>query len=73
MARPVKDKAQLFVQVKTAAVQAMNDIQELRSSWTSQESQEMIIKSRESLQKDSDLSKAANIPHYGWTEDAEMG
>ena len=73
MRRPVKDKAQLFVQVKTAAVQAVGDVEGLRNSWNSDETQSLLTKSRESLAKDSDLSKAANVPRYGWNEDVEMG
>lgn len=74
MARPVpgKDKARLVLQMKTAAVQAVDEVQALRNNWNSEKTQALIIKSRESFQKDGDLSKAADISRYGWAEDVNM-
>lgn len=74
MTRPVpgKDKARLVVQMKTAAVQAVDEVQALRNNWNSEQTQALIAKSRESFRKDGDLSKAADISRYGWAEDANM-
>lgn len=74
MARPVpgKDKARLVLQMKTAAVQAVDEVQALRNNWNSEKTQALISKSRESFQKDGDLSKAADISRYGWAEDVNM-
>ncbi|KAM3421641.1 hypothetical protein BST61_g2026 [Cercospora zeina] len=73
MAKPAKDKAQLFVQIKSAAVRAVDDVQALRNNWSSEQTQSILKKFQESLEKDSDLSKAVAVPRYGWIQDTEMG
>ncbi|PIA97105.1 hypothetical protein CB0940_06339 [Cercospora beticola] len=73
MAKPAKDKAQLFVQIKSAAVRSVDDVQALRNNWSSEQTQSILNRSQQSLEKDSDLSKAGTVPRYGWTQDTEMG
>lgn len=72
MVKPARSKTHLFVQLKTAAVQAVDDVQALRLKWTSDETQDIMKYSQESFDKNRDLSKAATIPRYGWTEAPEV-
>ncbi|KXS99516.1 hypothetical protein AC578_4264 [Pseudocercospora eumusae] len=66
--RQTRDKAQLFVETKTAAVQAVTDVQQLRATWNSEQTQEIFAKTKDSFVKDGDLSKARNVPRWGWAE-----
>ncbi|KAF7192365.1 hypothetical protein HII31_06397 [Pseudocercospora fuligena] len=66
--RQTRDKAQLFVETKTAAVQAVTDVQQLRTTWNSEQTQDIFAKTKDSFAKDGDLSKARNVPRWGWAE-----
>jgi hypothetical protein len=68
-----QDKAQLFANIKTAAVGAVDSVQALRQDWTSEQTQEIFSVTRASLEKDGDLSKASEVPRYGWTEEKTNG
>ncbi|KAI5360676.1 hypothetical protein Slin15195_G085920 [Septoria linicola] len=72
MVKPAKSKTHLFVQLKTAAVQAVDEVQALRLKWTSEQIQDIMKHSQESFDKNRDLSKAATIPRYGWIKDSEV-
>ncbi|KAK5692681.1 hypothetical protein LTR97_010995 [Elasticomyces elasticus] len=57
---------QMFTNVKKAAVASSNDLKTLRESWASEETQQLLSRSKESLRKDGDLSKANDVARYGW-------
>ncbi|KAK4956517.1 hypothetical protein LTR10_006044 [Elasticomyces elasticus] len=59
-------RQQMFTNVKKAAVASSNDLKTLRESWASEETQQLLSRSKESLRKDGDLSKANDVARYGW-------
>lgn len=61
-------KQQLFAEIKSAAVTATTELKDFRDNWTSEQTQGLLARSKESEQKDGDLSKASAVPRYGWYE-----
>lgn len=68
VARRVTDKVQLFTQIKAAAVQAVDHVQSLRETLSSEQTQQILRKSQESMQKDNDMRRATEVPQWGWSE-----
>lgn len=69
LSRRGRDKAQLFAEIKTAAVQSVQDVGTLRETWNSEQTKDLVARSKESFEKDGDLSKAAEVPRYGWIQE----
>lgn len=65
--RPNESKAQMYAEIKKAAVQSTDGLKTFRTDWTSEETQQLLERSKESLRKDGDLSKANDVAHYGWS------
>lgn len=65
LSRPQTSKAQLFATVRKSAVQSTDDLKAFRESWTAEQMQELFDRSRASLEKDGDLSKAREVARYG--------
>jgi hypothetical protein len=65
------DNTQRFAQIRSAAVGSTADLQAFKQVWKSDETQKLLARSKESLQKDSDLSKAVNVPMWGWGEERD--
>jgi hypothetical protein len=65
------DKVQQYAQIRNAAVGSTTDLKAFKEDWNSEQTQALLQKSRDSLQKDGDLSKAATVPVWGWGEDRE--
>lgn len=68
LAKPAASKAQTFAQVGKAAGQSTDDLKAFREKWTSEQTQAMFARGRDSLEKDGDLSKAAQVASYGWVQ-----
>lgn len=58
----------MFAEVKKAALQTTQDLQTFRENWQSDETQDLLAKSRESLQRDGNLAKANKVAKYGWAK-----
>ena len=65
---PATGKAQMFANIKKAALHSTNDIKTFRNEWSSEQMRQIFAKSKESLEKNGDLSKANGVPRYGWSE-----
>lgn len=57
---PQTNKAQMFAQVRKAAVTSAGELKQLRDDFTSEQAREMFARARESEAKDGDLSKGRN-------------
>ncbi|CZT16253.1 uncharacterized protein RCC_02095 [Ramularia collo-cygni] len=68
LASTASDKATLFAATKDAALQSTSRLHTFRDDWNSQEIQNLFKEGKESLQKDTDLSKAGDVPKWGWGE-----
>ncbi len=56
----------MFAGVRKAAIKSADDMKDFRESWTSQQTQDLFARSRQSLSANSDLSKSAEVAKYGW-------
>ena len=66
LVRPGTSKAQIFADVRESAMKSTDDLKCLREKWTSEQTQALFARSRESLEKDANLSNAAGVAKYGW-------
>ena len=69
LVRPATSKAQLFADVRKSAIQSTDDLKTFREQWTSEQTQQLFARSRQSLEKDGDLSKAVDVARYGWSSE----
>ncbi|KAK4547796.1 hypothetical protein LTR36_000754 [Oleoguttula mirabilis] len=67
--RPNASKAHMFAEVAKSAVQSTDDLKAFRDNWTSGQTQQILARSKESLDGDGDLSKADGVARYGWARD----
>lgn len=67
LVRPNAGKAQMFAEVKKSALQSTGDLKAFQESWASEQTQQLLARSKESLQKDHDLRKANDVARYGWS------
>lgn len=67
-ARPTSSKAQTFAAVRKAAIQSTDDLKAFREVWSSEQTQDVFVKGKESFEKDADLSKARDVAAFGWRE-----
>ncbi|SMR48909.1 unnamed protein product [Zymoseptoria tritici ST99CH_1A5] len=65
------DKTQRFAQLRAAAVGTSTDLQTFKQDWSSEQTQSLLQRSKDSLQKNPDLNKAVEVPMWGWGEDGE--
>lgn len=68
LARPNTTKAEAFGALKKSAVAAVTDVKAFRSQWSSQQTQQILARAKDSESQDHDLSAGRDIPVYGWTE-----
>lgn len=61
-------KAQMFVEVRKAALHATESISAFRDDWSSEQTQQLFAKSKQSYEENGDLSKAGEVARYGWVE-----
>lgn len=59
----------MLAETKEAAVHSTSRLHTFRDTWNSGETQDLLKKSKDSLQADADLSKAVNVPRWSWGED----
>ena len=66
--KPASSQAQMFADIRKLALQSQDNITTFREQWSSEQTQQLFARSRESLEKDSDLSKSRDVAKYGWSE-----
>ncbi|TKA26141.1 hypothetical protein B0A50_04638 [Salinomyces thailandicus] len=64
--RPGTSKSQMFAEVKKAALQSRAAMKAFRDDWSSEQTQQLLARSRESLQRDGDCGRAGEVARYGW-------
>ncbi|KAL1589110.1 hypothetical protein WHR41_01959 [Cladosporium halotolerans] len=69
--KPQTSKAQLFADIKKSATTSTNQLASFRNDWNSEQTQQLLSKSRESEQKDPDMSKGQEVAAFGWSEKEE--
>jgi len=57
----------MFAEIKKVALQSTTDLKTFRNDWTSEQTQQLLERGRESLQKDGELRKADEVARYGWS------
>ena len=62
-------KARMFANAKKSAVKSRSNLNAFRTAWTSQQMQEILLRSKESYEKDRDLGKAKEVAKDGWATD----
>lgn len=62
----------MFANVRQAAVQSTDDLKAFREQWTSQQTQQVLARIRESAEKDGDLTKANDVAKYGWRNEGTV-
>ena len=66
--QPAASKAQMFADIKKAALVSTDNIKTFRDDWISEQTQALFARSKESLEKNADLTKAGDVPKFGWSE-----
>ena len=64
-------KPEMFANIKKAAAASNNDVKAFREGIMSERTQELLSRSKESYEKDRDLSKANSVAVWGWIKDDE--
>lgn len=59
-------KAHKFAEIQKSTRQSLGNLKTFREDCTSEAMQAIFTRSKESLQKDGDLSKANEVARYGW-------
>ena len=67
LVRAATSKAQLFADVRKSALQTTDNLNTFRDQWTSEQTHELFARSRQSVEKDGDLSKGEDVAKYGWS------
>jgi hypothetical protein len=71
LAKSQPSKAQLFAEIKKAAVTSTGQLKTFREDWSSEQTQQVFARARDSESKDGDLSARFGVPEFGWSEAAE--
>ncbi|KAK5132182.1 hypothetical protein LTR08_009305 [Meristemomyces frigidus] len=64
--RPHVSRAQMFAEIKKSALQTTDDLRSFREDWMSEQTQQLLVRSRTSLEEDGDLKKGDSVARYGW-------
>lgn len=64
-------RAQMFADVRKAAVQSKSRLDDFHNDWNSEQTQQLLSRSNESYLKDRDLGKGNREPKYGWVAKQE--
>ncbi|KAK5128412.1 hypothetical protein LTR85_003080 [Meristemomyces frigidus] len=67
--RPNASKEHMFAEIKKSALQSTNGLKAFRDDWTSEQTQQLLARSKESLERDGDLSRADGVARYGWARE----
>lgn len=65
--QPNRPKPKLFADIKEAALGATKELHAFRDSWNSEQTRNTLARSKESYRENSDLSRAVEVPRWGWT------
>ncbi|CAK3918514.1 Hypothetical predicted protein [Lecanosticta acicola] len=68
LTRPITNKPQAYAQIKKAAVGATDELNAFRENWMSEKTQSLLVRSKESYEKDDDLGKANQVARWGWED-----
>lgn len=71
LTRPATTRSAAFGGLKKAAIGAVTDVRDLRSEWESHETQRLLSKTKESYERDGDLTRAAEVEAWGWRKEGE--
>lgn len=66
LAWPPATKTELFRQLRNDARLSAQRLNTFRDMYASDETQQLLAKARQSYSQDSDLTKANDVPAYGW-------
>ena len=69
--RPATTKSAAFGGLKKAAIGAVTDVRDLRSEWESDGTQKLLSRTKESFERDGDLTRAAEVQAWGWKKEGE--
>ena len=69
LVRPATSKVQLFADVRKSAIQSTDDLKAFREQWTSEQTQQLFARCKQSAEKDGDLSKSLYVSKYGWSSE----
>mgnify|MGYP000965543246 CR=1 FL=1 len=72
LTRPTTSKPAAFAGLKKSAIGAVSGVQDLRKEWESDDTQDLLKRSKISYDKDSNLEPAAEVPAWGWVKEDEM-
>ncbi|KAK5118071.1 hypothetical protein LTR62_004117 [Meristemomyces frigidus] len=61
--RPGASKAEIFAHMRKTAIQSTSDLKAFREDWISERAQELLVRSKESREKDGDLSNTGATPY----------
>ncbi|KAF2718804.1 hypothetical protein K431DRAFT_203480, partial [Polychaeton citri CBS 116435] len=64
--QPQQSRVHMFAEIKKAAIASTTDLKTFSDSWHSEQTQQLFTRAKESVGKDGDLSRAADVPVYGW-------
>ena len=59
----------MFAEVRKSAAQSTADVKAFREQWTSEQTQQLFARSRQSAEKDADLTKSLDVAKWGWASD----
>jgi hypothetical protein len=68
LSTPPRNKLKLFSGYKAAVIGSQDNMKAFRTHFESQEIQDILEHSKESLNTNPDLSASARVPRYGWKE-----
>lgn len=59
----------MFAEVRKSALQSTNDLRVFREQLTSEQTQQLFARSKQSLERDGDLAKSVDVAKWGWSSD----
>ena len=59
----------MFAEVRKSALRSTEDLKTFRDQWNLEQTQQLYARSKQSLEKDGDLTKSLDVPKWGWSSD----
>ena len=61
--------AQLFAEVRKSTEQSHENVKAFREHWTSEQTQQLFARCKQSFEQDGDLTKSLDVARWGWASD----
>ena len=59
----------MFAEVRKSTLRSTGDLKTFREQWSSEQTQQLFARSKQSLEKDGDLTKSLDVAKWGWSSE----